>query len=130
MISKQMLTDFVNTIGQEYVITDGATLQLAATTNYLTQQQIALILRPATTAELQQCIKIANQYKQPVYPVSTGKNWGYGSRVPVTDNNVLIELHRLNRILDYNETLGYITVEPGVTFNQAFHFFCASSSPN
>ncbi len=43
------------------------------------------------------------------------------------NNNILIELERMNSILDFDEKLGYITVEPGVTFNQAFNFLRAKT---
>ena len=67
-------------------------------------------------------MRAANEHRAPIYPVSTGKNWGYGSRVPPTDGCVLMELHRLNRITDYDEKLAYVTVEPGVTFRQLYGF--------
>ena len=72
--------------------------------------------------EVQQCIRIAQQFGQPVYVVSKGKNWGLGSRVPAEDRCVLMELGRMNRIIDYDEQLGYLTVEPGVTFRQATQY--------
>ena len=36
-----------------------------------------------------------------------------------------MELGRLNRIIDYDEKLGYLTVEPGVTFRQASDYLRA-----
>ena len=38
----------------------------------------------------------------------------------MTDRSVLIDLSRLNRILDFHEKLAYVTVEPGVTQRQLF----------
>lgn len=121
-MSENILSEFIQALGAEYVIDEVEKLELAATTNYKTTQRIPLILKPADVAQLQQCLRIATKHRLPVYPVSTGKNWGYGSRVPLKDNSILIELNRMNRVLDYDETLAYITVEPGVTFNQAFRF--------
>lgn len=119
----QTLTDeFVNIIGREYVIEDKNYIHEAELTNYKTNESIALVLMPGNTEELKQCILIAGKHKQPVYTVSRGKNWGYGSRVPVTDGNILIELKRLDRIVDFDEKQAYITVEPGVTFDQVFDF--------
>ena len=37
-----------------------------------------------------------------LHPVSSGKNWGYGSRVPTSDG-VSLDLGRLNRILDFDQ---------------------------
>ena len=60
-------------------------------------------------------------------PISTGKNWGYGSRAPVRDG-VLLDLGRLNRIVDFDEELAYVTIEPGVTQRQLFDVPAASAS--
>ena len=55
-------------------------------------------------------------------PISCGKNWGSGSRVPVRDDCVLLDLGQMNRILDFDEELAYVTVEPGVSFGQLFSY--------
>lgn len=117
-----MFEKFESIVGAENIVTNDQELQAAATTNYITHERIPLIVRPENAEQLSTCIKLANELKTPVYTVSKGKNWGYGSRVPVKDNNILIELDRMNKILDYNEEFGYVTVEPGVTFQQLFDF--------
>lgn len=109
-------------LGQEQVITEPATLAGAATATFLTNQQVRGILKPGDRAEVQACLRIANQFEIPLYPISSGKNWGYGSRVPVRDGCFLLDLSRLNRILDFNEELAYVTLEPGVTQRQLFEF--------
>jgi hypothetical protein len=59
---------------------------------------------------------------------SSGKNWGYGSSVPVTTSSVLLDLGRLNQIVDFSEELAYVTVEPGVTQGQLHEFLQARKS--
>ncbi len=115
-------------LGPEYVLTDEATISAAETATFYTSQRIPGIIRPGSREEVQECVRVANEYKTPIYPVSTGKNWGYGSRVPPQSGSVLMELHRLNRIADYNEKLAYVTVEPGVTFQQVHEFLRARGS--
>ena len=80
------------------------------------------IVRPGNREEVQTVLRIANEYRIPVYPVSGGCNWGYGSRVPSASGSVLLDFGRMNRILDFNEDLAYITVEPGVTQQQVYAF--------
>ena len=60
-------------------------------------------------------IKIANEFKIPVYSVSGGKNWGMGSSKPVHDGCVILNLSKLNRIVEVNEEFGYAVIEAGVT---------------
>ncbi|MEQ4725074.1 FAD-binding oxidoreductase [Nonomuraea sp. B19D2] len=50
-----------------------------------------------------------------LYPLSTGHNWGLGSREPVHDDAVLLDLRRLDRIRLMDLNVGAAVVEPGVT---------------
>jgi 4-cresol dehydrogenase (hydroxylating) len=111
-------------------LSDRAHLRLreAETATFRTEQTIPLILRPRTREEVQECVRDANRAGVPVYPVSSGKNWGYGSRVPPADGCALLDLSGLNRILDFNERLGFVTVEPGVTQRQLHQFLIESRS--
>jgi len=126
----QALDEWRQAIGEDYVITDPSALAQAETATFLTNQRIPAILRPANRAEVQACVHIANTYKVPLYPVSNGKNWGYGSQVPAQDGCVLLHLQRMQQIVEYNERLAYVTVEPGVTVRQLYHFLEEHHSPH
>ena len=71
---------------------------------------------PASTEEVQAIVKIANQYKVPLWPVSTGRNLAYGGAAPAMRGTVVLDLKRMKRILEIDEELGYALVEPGVSF--------------
>jgi 4-cresol dehydrogenase (hydroxylating) len=109
-------------LGGENVILDPAGLRAAETATFDTSVTVPAIVRPGNREEVQQVLRIANKWRIPVYPVSGGSNWGYGSRVPSADGCVLLDLGRMNRILDFSEDLAYITVEPGVTQQQVYAF--------
>jgi len=109
-------------LGAENVTTQFETIAEAETATFETNQKIPAIIYPKNSAQVQQCVRIAAKYKSPIYPISQGKNWGLGSRVPVQDNCVLMDLSRMNQIVDYDDELAYITVEPGVTFRQAAEY--------
>ncbi|RUS94720.1 4-cresol dehydrogenase [Dulcicalothrix desertica PCC 7102] len=112
----------------DYLLTDTATLSTYEQATFSTTQRVYAVLRPETVGQVQECLKIANQYKTPLYPISRGKNWGLGSRVPVQDNCTILDLSRINRIIDYNEKLAYITIQPGVTFRQVYEFLKEQNS--
>src|SRR5690606_38651079 len=95
---------------------------------FATDAAVPLIVRPATTAEVQECLRVAQRHGVPVYPVSTGRNWGYGSSAPASDGNVILDLRRMNRIVDFDEALGYVTLEPGVTQQQLYDFLAQRGS--
>src|SRR5580704_10390783 len=110
---EQALERWTAVLGADHTIVSSSRLAAAETATFATTQSVPAILRPANTAQLQECLRIANRFRIPVYPVSTGKNWGYGSSVPVTSSSVLLDLGRMNQIVDFSEALAYVTVEPG-----------------
>src|SRR5262249_30979750 len=109
-------------LGAAHVVTDGAARRSAERATFLTTERNPALLRPRSRAQVQACLRIANRFGIPVHPVSCGKNWGYGSRVPVRDGAVVMELARMARIVEFDEHLGYVTLEPGVTFRQLHAF--------
>lgn len=80
----------------------------------------AAALAPATVEEVQEILRIANSLSIPLWPISRGKNLGYGGAAPVLKGSVVLDLVRMKRILEVNEKLGYVIVEPGVGFHDLF----------
>ncbi len=71
---------------------------------------------PVSTEQVQAIVKAANQHGVPLWPVSCGKNFAYGGASPRMPGTVVLDLKRLNRILEVNEGDGYALVEPGVSY--------------
>jgi 4-cresol dehydrogenase (hydroxylating) len=115
-------------LGDEHVRTDEATLQRAQTATFPTDQRVLAVLYPADRGQVQECLRIANRFAVPLYPLSSGRNWGYGSAVPVLDGSVILNLSRMNRIVDFSEELAHVTVEPGVTQGQLHEYLKARGS--
>lgn len=111
-----------NLLGDEHVSIDPAVLARAETATFATTQRVPVVLRPGSRQEVQECVRIANRHGVPLYPISTGLNWGYGSGVPARDGCAVLALGRMNRIVEFDEELAYITVEPGVTQRQVYDF--------
>jgi 4-cresol dehydrogenase (hydroxylating) len=109
-------------VGAAHVVDDRTERAAAETATFETRARVPLIVRPETREQVQACVRVANEHGVPLYPVSSGLNWGYGSRVPASDGNVILDLRRMRRIVDFSESLGYVTVEPGVTQQQLFDF--------
>lgn len=81
-------------------------------------RRLAGVLRPRNAAEVQAIVEIAAATGSPLYPVSTGRNWGYGDGLPAVDGCFLVDLSAMDRILACDPELGVVTVEPGVTQGQ------------
>ncbi|SPN96502.1 related to 4-cresol dehydrogenase flavoprotein subunit [Cephalotrichum gorgonifer] len=67
---------------------------------------------PQSVGEIQAILKVANQRHVPLY----------GGPAPRLAGSVVLSLQRMNRILEVNEKLCYILVEPGVTFFDVYNY--------
>jgi 4-cresol dehydrogenase (hydroxylating) flavoprotein subunit len=76
----------------------------------------AAAVAPATVEEVQAVVRLANEHKTPLWPVARGKNLGYGTAAPRLPGSVVLDLGRMNRILELDPKLAYCVVEPGVGF--------------
>jgi 4-cresol dehydrogenase (hydroxylating) len=77
--------------------------------------RIPIALRPTCTEQVQHVVRIAQRFSVPIYPISTGHNWGYGTSVPVRSPAAIVDLSSMNRIIECDQDLGVVTLEPGVT---------------
>ena len=75
---------------------------------------------PQSAEEVQAIVRIANEYKIPLWPISRGKNLGYGAAAPEMPGTVVLDLGRMKRIIEVNERFGYCLIEPGVGFFDLF----------
>jgi len=73
------------------------------------------VVAPRSVDEVRAVIETANQFRTPLWVVSTGKNFGYGGCEACVAGSVILDLKRMNRILEVNEELAYAVVEPGVS---------------
>jgi 4-cresol dehydrogenase (hydroxylating) len=71
---------------------------------------------PASAEEVQALVRVANEYRVPLWPIARGKNFGYGGCAPVMTGTVMLDMSRMNRILEVDARLGYCLIEPGVGF--------------
>lgn len=93
------------------------------------QRQVPVALRLADAALLPALMQIAHLHGVAVYPISTGRNWGYGSALPARDNCVIIDLSGLQKICHFDAELGVVTVEPGVTQGMLASFLDSGQHP-
>lgn len=79
----------------------------------------------ASVRDVQAAVLWANEKGIPLYPTSTGLNWGYGGGEPPQAGCLRLDLSAMNRILNADE-IGYAhpvaVIEPGVTQGQLADF--------
>ncbi|MFD9846757.1 FAD-binding oxidoreductase [Streptomyces parvus] len=75
------------------------------------------VVRPATVEQVAKVVKVFGSARTEcgLHAISTGRNWGLGSREPAHDNAVTLDLGALNRIRSLDLDMGWAVVEPGVT---------------
>jgi len=82
------------------------------------KRNIPAALNPSTVEEVQRAVQIANEHSIRIYPISSGRNWGYGGANPIEDDCVIINCSGLNKIRMLDTETSLVTVEAGVTQEQ------------
>ena len=111
---------FRQILGDEHTLTGAAAIERYGWCTSPIHRDIPAVLRPSSVEEIQQIVQVASHHQVPLYPISTGNNWGYGSAQPTHDHTVVVDLGRMNRIIELNTELAYAVVEPGVTQGQLY----------
>src|SRR5262249_11393939 len=79
------------------------------------------VVYPASAAEVQTIVRLANQHRFPLYAISTGENRGLGLKSPMQPGCLMVAVGaRMNRILEIDDTLCLAVIEPGVTYQQLY----------
>jgi len=127
---EQALKKMEGVVGSEHIVTDPKILDVYSV-NMLSVDNIvpAAVVRPASVEEIQAILKIANEYKVPLWSLSGGQNHGYGIACAAKPGTIILELKRMNRILEVNPDLAYALVEPGVTFLQLYNYLKENKIP-
>lgn len=87
------------------------------------------VVTATTVEQVQEVVKICNEFKVPVWTISTGRNFGYGSAAPVQRGQVVLDLRKMNKILHVDPELCTALVEPGVTYQQLYDYLEENNIP-
>ncbi len=112
-------------VGADWVFTDQQASSYRdpyTLTNNPAEYQPSGAVAPASVDEVQEIVRVANQYGVPLWPVSRGNNFAYGGSAPVMSGTVVLDMNRMNRILEVNEEFGYALVEPGVSYFDLYEY--------
>jgi len=115
------LRQFEDAVGQEWVFSsdEDVALYRDAYSPFWDEEQervASAAVAPDNVEEVQQVMRIANRYSIPIYPISTGRNLAYGGAAPALSGSVVLDLKRMNRVLEVSEENAFALVEPGVSY--------------
>jgi len=93
-----------------------------------TKHRPAAALAPSSVEEVQAVVRLANEHKVPLWPISRGKNFGYGGAAPALKGSVVLDLSRMKKIqLDADN--GTVLLEPGVGFFDLYDYLQTRKIP-
>src|ERR1700728_4876943 len=119
---KAALQEFANVVGPDWVFTsdEDVAAYRDAYSPFVGQPDkmnvAGAAVSPTTVEQVQQITRIANKYTVPLFAISTGRNLGYGGSSPPFSGSVIVDLKRMNKVIEVNETEAYMIVEPGLSF--------------
>ncbi len=121
---------FAAAIGKDYVMTSEDD-KIAYSDHFAADEEKhrpAGAISPANAEEVREVVRIANQYKVPLWPISRGKNFGYGGSAPVMKGAVVLDLSRMKKI-EMDRENGVVLVEPGVGFFDLYDYLQTNKIP-
>jgi hypothetical protein len=74
------------------------------------------VVKPRSSDEIQAIVKLANKTVTPITPVSSGVHF-YGATIP-QQGGIVLDLSRMNTILNVDARNRTVRIEPGVTWGQ------------
>jgi (+)-pinoresinol hydroxylase len=121
------LQEFATVVGKDWVLTSEEDLfpykdAYSPLRDIPEDRSASAAVAPASVEEVQAVVRIANKHKIPLYAISTGKNLGYGGSAPNHSGSVVLDLKRMNRIIEVNESNAYAIVEPGVSYFDLYNY--------
>lgn len=118
-------------LGKDAIRVDAESLAAFHSSTVGVRREVPAILYPNDERKVSEIVRIANKFRTPIYPVSTGRNWGYGDSSPVTDGCAVVNLSRMNRVVDFSSTATYAvaTIQPGVTQQILFDYLQQRNLP-
>lgn len=127
-LPQAMLDRLADVIGAENVLAQSADVELVSRTCIPYREVPSAAVYPRSAEDVALAVNIAREFDVPVWPVSTGKNWGYGEKSACYPGGITMILERMTRIWEVDEELGYAVIEPGVTYKQLDDHLKASGS--
>jgi FAD/FMN-containing dehydrogenase len=103
--------------GSEYVSDEPEMLEgYSSDYSFVTPRRPRCVVFPKNTEEVQGIVRYANEHVIPVTPRSSGVGF-YGAGIP-SQGGIIVDLTRMNRILEVDARNKKVKIEPGVTWAQ------------
>ena len=111
-MKKATIRRLADMVGSEHVSTDSIALENYSSDGTKMVHKPDAVVRPRTSEEISQILRLANEERFPVIPRGAGTGMT-GGALPV-QGGLVVSMERLNRILEIDPDNFVANVEPGV----------------
>ncbi len=119
-LSADVLSQLQNIVGEENVTVASEDIRYYSQDIYReAKQHVIAGIKPGSTQELSQIVKLASANGYSVYPRGAGMSYT-GGYLPTTSNAITIDMTRMNNIVEINKEDMYVTVEAGCTWQKLY----------
>ncbi len=115
--NESLIDELATIVGAEHVLTDAESCALYAQDVFTKAIPAMAVVQPENTEQLADAVKTAVGAGCDVIPRGGGMSYTSGY-VPSSDNAVLFDLRRMNRVLEINIEDMYVTAECGCTWKE------------
>ncbi|MHA2269403.1 MAG: FAD-binding oxidoreductase [Promethearchaeota archaeon] len=107
-----------NIVGTKYVSnSDPICYSYSMNCDYTLQGIPDIVVKPNTPEEISEILKVANKYGTKVIPRGGGADLTGGAK-PIGDGGIVLDVTRMNKILDIDEENRIVTVEVGISWSE------------
>jgi 4-cresol dehydrogenase (hydroxylating) flavoprotein subunit len=127
-----MVQRLIDVVGVDSVIIDRPTINEFKDKYWFPGDETyaaSAVVQPVSVEQIQEIVRIANEFGIPVWPHGQGKNLGYGGPSPRVRGSIQLGFQKMNRVLEINSELAYAVVEPGVRWFDLYDAIEAGGHP-
>ena len=126
--AKETIAKLVEIVGSANCLFDSNSVATYSDCTLPTGTTPHAIVMPGSRREVQRVMSVIAEHSLHWHAISRGKNWGYGDSCAKHDGGIIVDLKRMNQIIEVNEALGYAVIEPGVTQGQLVDYLVDTNS--
>ena len=110
--------ELAKVINPKKIVADSTVLEgYSKDCSFVAKGSLSLVVHPENKEEVQRIVRLSNDHKIPLVPVSSGSPRFHGDTVP-SQGGVIVDFSKMKRILKIDPLNRYAMVEPGVTYGE------------
>jgi hypothetical protein len=118
---KEIQKELAAIVGEEYILsTPLTTFPYTKDTSNFGGTEAEVVVRPASTEEVSKIVLLANQHRVPVVMRGGGSSI-YGQPKGIPGSNLLLDMTRMNSIIDLNPENMTVTTQAGIIMGKLQH---------